>query len=386
MTKASDVLRFPRLEIPENVKQLRLEVREFVREEISSGRVKPTIDSWLSGYDPDFSRKLGTKSWLGMTLPESVGGHGKTMLERFVVQEELLAAGAPVSAHWIADRQTAPLLTACGNDTIKDTFLPGIINGEIYFAIGLSEPDAGSDLAAVRTQATRTSGGWLLNGTKIWSSGAHHCQAMVVLCRTSPADGRNRHVGLSQLIVKLDQPGVTVRPIHLLTGAHHFNEVVFDNVEVSDDMLLGSEGEGWAQVMSELALERSGAERFLSTFPLFVQLVERAKGCDDLRVSQAIGQLTARLYALHNMSLRVVSMISRGEPANVEAVLIKDIGTRFERILTETARLVMPPTDDGNDEYSQFMRQAVLHSPGFTLRGGTNEILRGMVARGLGLR
>src|SRR5258708_4604230 len=153
-------------------------------------------------HSPEFSRALASRGWLGMSIPEEYGGHGHTAVERFVVIEELLAAGAPINAHWIADRQTAPALLAYGTEKQRRRFLPSIARGDCYFSIGLSEPDAGSDLAAVRTTAKAVDGGWLLNGTKIWTSGAHLNHFFVVLCRTRPL-GEDRHQGLSTLIVAL---------------------------------------------------------------------------------------------------------------------------------------------------------------------------------------
>lgn len=263
-----------------------------------------------------------------------------------------------------------------------------MISGEIYFAIGLSEPNAGSDLAALTTKATKVDGGWRLTGRKIWSSGAHHCHAMIVLCRTLPLDEKNRHAGLSQLILDLDQPGIEVRPIHLISGEHHFNEVSFDDVLIPDNMVVGEINNGWQQAMGELAYERSGPERFLSTFPLFTEVLNMAQNSQDPGVYRAIGSLSAQLLALHQLSLRVTTSLSKGESADTEAVLVKDMGTQFEREIAETARLIFPYEDISDDDshYQRFYQQAVLQAPGFTLRGGTNEILRGIVARGLGLR
>ncbi|PCI44969.1 MAG: acyl-CoA dehydrogenase [Moraxellaceae bacterium] len=390
------LVNFPPTLLPPHLIDLRNEVREFLNQEIHNDAFKPTIDGWLSGYSPEFSKKLGHKGWLGMTLPKQVGGQGKSPLERFVVIEELLAAGAPVSAHWVADRQTAPLLATLGSEAQKNKYLPGVIRGETYFAIGLSEPNAGSDLAALTTKATKVDGGWLLNGRKIWSSGAHFCHAMVVLCRTTPLDEKNRHAGMSQLVIDLDQKGIQIRPIHLISGEHHFNEVSFEDVFVADDMVVGKIDQGWQQAMGELAYERSGPERFLSTLPLFTEMVRLAQQRQNPIVLQAIGKLSARLLSLHQLSLRVTGALSRGESADTEAVLVKDVGTRFEKEIAETARLIFSAEEfDAEDsdispqlasDYQRFYQKAVLQAPGFTLRGGTNEILRGIVARGLGLR
>lgn len=384
----STALRFPPAELPESALALRDEVRQFVRDEIAAGTFEPQVDSWLSGISREFSQKLGQKGWLGMSWSKKYGGHDRSLLDRFVVSKELLAAGAPVGIHWAGDRQTGPMLETHGTEFQKQKYLPAMAKGECFFALGLSEPDAGSDLANVRTRATRTEGGWLLNGSKIWSSAAHHADAMVILCRTSAKDENNRHDGISQLMVDTDQDGITIRPIHLITGVHHFNEVFFEDTFVPDKMVVGDIGGGWSQVVSELGYERSGPERFLSTFPLFLEFLNVVKSTDDQRIQQAVGSLTAKFVALYNMSIRVMGMLSRGERVDVEAALVKDQGTIFEGDLTEALRSLVDERGSQVDpsRFEKLLATALLHSPGFTLRGGTNEILRGMIARGLGLR
>jgi acyl-CoA dehydrogenase len=376
----------PATELPPRVAVLRAAVRAFLAAERAAGAWTPRPDVWLSGWDERFSRELGRRGWLGMTIPHRYGGHGASPLDRYVVTEELLAAGAPVAAHWIADRQIGPTLLRFGTEAQRQRYLPGIAAGEIYFGIGMSEPDAGSDLAAVRTRAVRVDGGWELTGTKVWTSGAHRAHAFFALARSAPRDGSNRHAGLSQFIVELDSPGVQIRPIPLLTGAHHFNEVVFDRVLVPDDMVLGEIGAGWRQVTSELAFERSGPERFLSTFPLLTALVGELAGVPG--VEREIGGLVTRLWTLRRMSLAIAGALQSGAAPELAAAVVKDLGTRYENEVVDAARLLvaMPPDPGAPDGFARLLADAVLHAPGFTLRGGTNEVLRGIVARGLGLR
>lgn len=367
---------------------LRFEVREFVTDEIASGGFVPSCDTWLSGWDPSFSKRLAARGWLGLTLPAEYGGGARGSLDRYVVTEELLAAGAPVAAHWIADRQIGPSLLRYGTEAQRRRFLPAIARGEMYFSIGMSEPDSGSDLASVRTRAERVDAGWSLNGTKLWTSGAHHAHAFFVLARSAPLDG-DRRAGMSQFIVPLDAPGIDIRPIKLLTGAHDFNEVVLRDVFVPDGMVLGEVGQGWRQVMSELAFERSGPERFLSTYPLFTavldELGERAAG--DRAVTRAVGMLVARVWTLRQLSFGVAASLASGIAEEIPAALVKDLGTRFEGELVEACRLLARVEPDlAATGTAGMLARAVLHSPGFTLRGGTNEILRGLVAKGLGLR
>jgi alkylation response protein AidB-like acyl-CoA dehydrogenase len=297
------------------------------------------------------------------------------------VLEELLAAGAPVAAHWIADRQTGPLFLRYGTEEQRQRFMPAMARGECYFGIGMSEPDAGSDLAAVRTAARPVEGGWAVTGTKVWTSHAHRSHFMITLVRTAPLH-EDRHLGLSQLIVDLKGPGVTVRPIKLLSGEPHFNEVIFEDAFVPLEMLVGAEGEGWKQVTSELAYERSGPERFLSTFPLLAETVKELGDDPGEAGARALGVLYARLNALRGLSMDVARRLQAGESPNVQAALVKDLGTSFEQELIEVARLLVSP-DSAGPEFRRLYQEAVTHAPGFTLRGGTNEILRGIVARGL---
>ena len=368
-------LRFPRPQLPAGARELRAEVREFVRAQEAAGAFTPRCDNWLSGYDPDFSARLGARGWLGMTWPRRYGGWERSALERYIVTEELLAAGAPVAAHWIADRQTGPLLLRYGTEEQRERFLPLMARGDLFCCIGMSEPDSGSDLASIRTAARRVEGGWSVSGTKVWTSGAHRGHLVLTLVRTE-ALGEDRHQGLSQFLIDLRGPGVQVRPIRLLNGEHHFNEVVFDGAVVPDSMVVGTVGQGWSQVVSELAFERSGPERFLSTFPLLRAMVAEP-GVDRA----VVGRLTAELVALRRLSLGVATAIEDGRSPAIEAALVKDLGTRFEREVTEQARRLPPgrrPAD-----YARLLAEAELSGPGFTLRGGTNEILRGIVARGL---
>ena len=386
MTGSLPDLMPPAVSLPGEVAPLRGEVRAFIAGQIRSGAWQPQIDGWLSGWNPQFSKELAARGWIGMTIPEEYGGHGASALARYVVIEELLAAGAPVAAHWMADRQIAPALLRHGTAAQRAEFLPEIAAGEFFAAVALSEPDTGSDLASVRTRAVRCPDGWRLNGTKIWTSGAHRADAIFVLARSAPADSRDRHAGLSQFIVDPKAPGVHVRPIPILTGSLDFNEVVLDDVFVPSGRLLGEPGGGWHQVTSELAYERSGPERFLSTFPLLVALVGElaAEGAGPAGAA-GVGALVTRLWTLRQMSISVAAALDAGEAPALAAALVKDVGTRFESTIAEAARqLCATPAAGG--EFARLLADAVLHSPAFTLRGGTNEVLRGIVARGLGLR
>lgn len=363
------------------IEALRAEVRAYLAQQLAAGTFTPSVDAWLTGWDEEFTAALAARGWLGMTVPVEYGGHGRSPLERFVVTEELLAAGAPVAAHWIADRQIVPSLLKYGTEAQKSHFLPRIVRGECFFGIGMSEPDSGSDLASVRTRAQRVEGGWSLSGTKVWTSGAHLAHAFIVLARTAPVDPEHRHAGLSQFIVDLHGPGVDIRPIISMNGAHHFNEVILDQVFVPDDMVFGEIGDGWQQVTSELSFERSGPERFLSTFVLLAATAENMAAQRITRDAN-LGRLVARIAALHQMSAAVAGALQRHDPTDIPAAVVKVLGTTTEGDIADFADL----QPGGDSQYADLVRAAVDQRPGFTLRGGTNEVLRGVIARGLGLR
>jgi alkylation response protein AidB-like acyl-CoA dehydrogenase len=369
---------------------LRDEVRSFLAEQRAVGGFVPRVDSWISGWDEQFSRRLADRGWLGMTIPTQYGGHGRSHLDRYVVTEELLAAGAPVAAHWVADRQVGPSLMRYGTDEQRQRYLPGIARGEIFFAIGMSEPEAGSDLANVQTRAVKVPGGWKLSGTKVWTSGAHHARACVVLARSAPLDPTDRHAGLSQFIVELDSPGIDIRPIKLLTGQHHFNEVLLERVFVPDELVLGQAGDGWAQVTSELAIERSGPERILSTFPLLVSYLTELERQTriDAEDTRLVGALLGRVLTLRQLSLSIAGALAEGRPVDIPAAVVKNLGTRFEGELVDliASHANTDPGPDAPDAFSRMLAEGLLHAPGFTLRGGTSEILRTVMSRGFGLR
>ncbi|VCT91358.1 Acyl-CoA dehydrogenase FadE26 [Mycolicibacterium hassiacum DSM 44199] len=369
------------------LRELRTAIREFLRKDRAEFGWRPAVDSWLGRWDEAFSARLGAAGFLGMIIPREYGGQGKSHLHRYVVTEELLAQGAPVAAHWVADRQVAPGLLAFGTEEQRQRLLPRIAAGKLFSAIGMSEHGAGSDLAAVQTKATRTDGGWLLNGTKVWTSGAHLAHQSVVLARTSPPDPKNRHAGFSQFIVPLNAEGVRIDPIRLLDGEHHFNEVTFEDVFVPDADVLGEIGNGWHQVTSELSFERSGPERLLSTAPLItaaIRVLSSGPRPDD-RTAEQIGDLLARLISLRQLSVWVARTLTEEKDAANQAALVKDLGTRFEQDSVEVIADLLD-TVPRTAELDELLVTARLHKPVFTLRGGTNEVLRGVVARGMGLR
>ena len=366
---------------------LRAEVRAFVSEHLHDIPAKKRAQSW-SGFDPAFSAEMGKKGWIGMTWPKKYGGGERSALDRYVVMEEMLAAGAPVAAHWIADRQSGPSLLRFGTEEQREKVLPRIVAGDCFFCIGMSEPDSGSDLAAARTRAQSVQGGYLVNGTKLWTSGAHRAHYMILFCRTDTKDSENRHAGVSQFLVDMKTPGITVRPVIDLSGEHHFNEVTFEDMFLPADALIGQQGDGWRQVTSELSYERSGPDRFLSAFTLLQELVAALGQHPSERAAIAVGRITAHIMTLRRLSRSVSAMLQAGQDPAVQAALVKDMGTGLEQEIAEIARLLVDLEADSSttNAYSAVLAHTILHAPSFSIRGGTREILRGIIARGLGLR
>jgi alkylation response protein AidB-like acyl-CoA dehydrogenase len=374
--------------IPDADEALRPAIRDFIAREMPPLDAGRRSRSWM-GYDGDFSRKLGHAGFLGLTMPRRYGGGERGYFARFVVVEELLAAGAPISAHWIADRQSAPQILRYGSEAQRERYLPLICSGEAFFCIGMSEPDSGSDLASVRTRAVRDGDGWRLSGRKIWTTNAHHAHYMIALVRTSGGP-QDRQAGLSQMLIDLTAPGVSIRPITDLAGDEHFNEVTFDDVKLGPDALVGVEGEGWSQVNAELAIERSGPERLLSSIVLLDALIawQRSLPQPDPVAVAEIGAVHARHVVLRAMSLSLTGVIERGGNPLIPAAVLKDIGTKIEQEIVELATRLAgaDPTRRAPADVLRALVYTSQMAPTFSLRGGTREILRGMIARGLGLR
>lgn len=372
--------------LPPAAEALRQEVRPFLDAALAGMPPELRARSWL-GFDAGFSRALGQRGWIGMALPPQYGGGGRDYFARFVLVEELLARGAPVSAHWIAERQSAPMILRYGTEAQKQFYVPPICRGESFFAIGMSEPQTGSDLASVRTRATRTADGWRLKGQKIWTTNADHCHHMIALVRTSGTP-EDRQKGLSQLVFDLRTPGITIRPIQDLSGDRHFCEVFFDDVALPPDALIGEEGSGWQQVTAELAYERSGPERLYSSIVLFDTWLAhlREHGADQNATALA-GRIVAQLAALRSMCVAVTARVATGGSPMTEASLVKDLGTELEQqIPIALADAIASAPHPASPSLLRTLAYITQFAPTFSLRGGTREVLRGLIARGLGLR
>lgn len=365
--------------------ELRREVRSFLAAEIEAGGFEPRDNNWVA-CNRAFSERCAEQGYIGMTWPRAYGGGEKTARERLIVCEELLAAGAPLGSHWVADRQSGPQILRNGSETLRRSLLPEIVAGRCTFAIGMSEPDSGSDLSSIRTAARKEDGGWVLDGRKVWTTNAHHADYMIVLCRTEPKT-EDRYAGLSQLVVPVRNEGVSVRPIVNLAGWHELNEVIFDGVFVPDDHLLGKGGDGWRLVTEELAFERSGPDRFLSTFVILRLLVDEVGKNPDRYQAVEIGRLISRLIAVRSLSHSIAELLEGGRSVIKAATMMKDMGTTLEQEIPEVARrvLAVQPSPEGSD-FARNLANAIVNAPSFSIRGGTREILKGIIARELGMR
>ena len=376
-------MRLQATELTRAERDLQDEVRSWLDERLPEGSY-PLGLGMAGAIDPEFSRDLGAQGWLGMSLPVEHGGHGRTAVDRLVVVEALLARGAPVGYHWIGDRQSGPSIAANGTEVQKKELLPGIASGELSFSIGMSEPDSGSDLASVRTRAERVDGGWVVNGAKIWTTGAFEATHILSLFRTS----EDRHSGLTQFIVDRHAPGLTVSPIEFIDGTKDFCELSFVDMFISDDWRLGEVGSGWGQNTGELALERGGVDRWMSAMPLVERWAAREAAASGTRATAELGSIVARCWAFRGMSLAVARMVDDGQSPVTEAALIKEMATRFEQECLEVMvrHLGRPLRADADDPYEALLAKAVQVAPSWTIRGGTNEILRSVISKGLRTR
>jgi alkylation response protein AidB-like acyl-CoA dehydrogenase len=354
--------------------ELRHQVRELTGSWLAAGRYTPRSDGWLRSFDLEFSRELAARGLIGMTWPKEFGGAALDARSRLVVTEELLRAGAPVAAHWMADRQIGPAVLRHGSHQLQQELLPGIIRADFIFCLGMSEPEAGSDLAAVRTSAKKVDGGWSLTGRKTWTSNAHRATHAYVLARTDSTG--QKHEGLSEFVVDMSAPGVAVSPIRDMSGEHHFNEMAFTDVFVPHHRLIGEEGNGWRQVIEQLSFERGGPERVLSTYPLLTEVLEQLRATSDERFDADLGALVARLATLRRQCWEIAEALDAGRAPVTEAASLKYLGTEFENDVIEFARRAGLPSSR-NDP----LAQALLASPGFTIRGGASDVLLSIVTK-----
>jgi len=347
-----------------------------------ASRRRHAEDGWLIGHDPEFALELAARGWLGMTWPTSVGGGGRTALERFVVFEALISEGAPLATAYFADRQIGPTLLQFATAEQQARWLPGILAGTSMWCIGMSEPDAGSDVASLRTRAVPDPdrpGGWRVTGAKVWTSGAAHADHCYVIARTDPE--ARPHAGLSELVVDLASPGIEVRPIVDQTGDDHFCEVAFDDVAVPPGHLVGELNGSFRQVMRQMEHERGGIDRLVSNHRLYRDCLPLADRGDE-RVRQEVAALETGYRLGRLLVLREV--LGQAPPAFSAAT--KTFCTEHEqRVAAFCGRVLGPAAQawdpaDGESSATSGLHERVArgltYAPAYTLMGGTTQILR----------
>ena len=370
----------------------REEIRGFLRLELPAERRSVREDGWVVGFSRAFSEKLGKRGWLGLTWPREYGGQGRSVLERLILTEELLRAGAPVAAHWLGDRQVGPSILRFGTAEQRREILPRITAGAIVFCVGLSEPNAGSDAAAVITRAVEDGDGFVIRGQKIWTSFAHQADYCYLVARTDASGPK--HKGISEFIVPMTTPGITVRPLLDMTGEHHFNEVFFEDARVPRTALIGQKDRGWYQIAVQLDHERGGIERVLSNWPLLEDALAALRGSAVLRdpvMRDRLAGLRVDLEIARLMVYRIAWLADHGRVPNVEAAVAKSFGTELEQRIAETVAGLFQMSALGLAGTARAalggrVARAQLYAPAYTIQGGTSNILRSIIAhRGLGL-
>ena len=357
---------------PEQI-DLRARARKVAEEAVA--RYGRHNDSWINGFSKEFAKEMAAQGWIGMTWPVEYGGGGRPAIERLIVGEEMIAAGAPVAAMWFADRQMGPTLIAYGRPDQQDEFLPRMLSGETTWCIGMSEPNAGSDLASLKTSAVRDGDDWVINGQKIWTSFGELADYCYLICRTS-SDGPP-HAGISEIIVPMDTPGIEVRPIQDMTTNRHFCEVFFTDVRVPVINLVGIEGNAFKQTMRQLEHERRGIDRLVSNQALYEIARARADTTNPL-VRQEIASLE---MAYRIGRILVVREVLHQAPAGFSAAT-KCFCTEHEARVAEFVSRVLGPEATLWDDVTR----GLTYAPGYTIMGGTSNVMRNILGeRVLGL-
>ncbi len=367
--------------------------QDAFREELKSflrGEGLPD-DQRTSGFDRAFSKKMSARGYIGSAWPKEYGGQGLGPVEQMIYTEQMILHDAPRGYHFTAERQVGPSLIRHGTEAQKNEWLPRIVGGDVSFALGLSEPGAGSDLAAAATRAQRDGDEYIVNGQKIWTSGAHLSDAIWLVVRTDP--DAPKHRGISCLMVDLDSPGITIRPLYDLTDGHHFNEVFFEDVRVPVDRRVGEENRGWYILAEHLDFERSGIERLVDLDRLFQRIMvaarevaRRGKLSDPIR--WRLAELNTGLEVGRLLCYRTAYLQSIGQVPNYEASMAKVYGTEWsQRMMAVAMQMIgMDGIAHHADTLARDIAQGYRQAVSRTIAGGTSEIQRNIVAtRGLGL-
>ena len=381
----------------------RQEVREFIAREAPKLEQGAGID--VSGYAQVFVqsqgwfKKLGEKGWIAPAWPKEYGGAGMTVMQQFIFNEEMAEARAPRPLHLIIGVGMAgPTLIVHGSEKQKKYYLPRILSGEDIWCQGFSEPEAGSDLASLRTRAVRNGDDYIVNGQKIWTSVAHLSKWMLLLARTDP--DAPKHRGITYFILDMKSPGVEVRPLVNMAGGHEFNEVFFDNVRVPKANIIGEENRGWYVAMSTLDFERSAIGSATGLRQTVEDIIHYARehtedGTSMLGVNPMLRyELVDRLLETEvgrMLSYRVISLQSKGLIPNYEAAVIKLYNMELDQRIARTGMNALGTYGqlERGSKWAPLkgrLKHMYLRSVGSTIETGTSEIQRNIIAtRGLNL-
>jgi alkylation response protein AidB-like acyl-CoA dehydrogenase len=384
-------------EFSQEQQKFRQEVRDFLEEELRKGTFKPSCDAWIQGYSLEFTKKVAQKGWIGLTWPKEYGGQGRSHIDRLILTEEMLRYGAPAACHWFADRQIGGGILRYGTEEQKREILPKIVAGEAYVGLGMSEPEAGSDLASLRTKATEEGDYYIIDGQKMWTSCGMFMNYIYLVARTDPE--APKHKGISEFIFETNLPGITITPTIDITGSTAWAEVFFDGVRISKKCLIGEKNRGYYQVLNQLDYERAGLERLMGNYPLFDAIVQFAKGtkrngkplAQETLIRQKLAQLQVEFDVGRLLIYRVVLVMEEGRAPNVEAAMAKAYSTAFEQHLAKIAMEILGLYGQliAESKWAPILGMAphsYLASTGYSLQAGTSEVLRNVVAsRGLGL-
>ncbi len=360
------------------------------------------LRAWLSSHDPGpephgdedanyawrraFQRALADGGWAAVHWPPEYGGRGATITESAIFFEELARSRAPLPANVLGLLLAGPTIMTWGSPAQKERFLAPILTAEEIWCQGFSEPDAGSDLASLKTRAVRDGDGWLVSGQKVWTSGAQYSKWCMLLARTDP--DVPKHKGISYFLLDMEQEAVQVRPLRQITGESEFNELFIDGARVADANLLGGIGNGWKVALTTLMNERAGLAFFLQVrlrHFLDVLMAEAAAAglLDDPGVAERLGELHLRTELLRLTAYRGLTATERYGQPGPEGSLIKWMWSQTNQELTELAvDLLGPGALRSGDKWAY----ELLRARGNSIEGGTTEVLKNIVAeRVLGL-
>ena len=377
--------------------KFREEVADFLKNEIGKGLWKPSCDAWIQGQDPSFTKRVAQQGWIGLSWPKELGGGGRSAVDRMIMTEEMLRYGAPAACHWFADRQIGNAIIHYGNDEQKQEWLPMIMRGDAYVGLGLSEPDAASDLASIKTKATEADDYYIIDGQKVWTSCAKYMNYIYLVARTDPQAPKHR--GISEFFFSTKLPGVTLTPTIDITGSEAWCETFLDQVKVPKKSLIGEKNKGFYQVVNQLDYERAGLERLMGNYVLYDAIIQFTKEtkrhgqllCKDYNVRGKLAQLQIEFEVGRLLTYRVALAIDEKRAPNIEASMAKVYSTAFEQHLAVIAMDILGLYSSlmEDSKYSVIRGMAphsYLGSKGYSLQAGTSEILRNILAqRGLGL-